>query len=276
MNQNSHQGSSDADRDSLRERAKRDPAVSNSLNRIIAARQEFEESLVADRLALISAFHETKALKHEVASLSEAFTDPEAAALNVHETASIRMMNDAVTKSHITALKSRRKNAAMALIIAIDRLTDALWIKLGLPEWSVRGGHTVSGDVTVMELLHLCGNYLRHAHEWEWTPECDLKKQAKKNIERLASAGFDYRDRNMLAHVVDALPQTNFMSLEIELLDFMEFISWFTQEKTISVWATRVGESYAICFNDYDHKIGYAGLAVQLNREVGKDWLPSQ
>lgn len=266
-------GMTDPDRASTRTRATNDPQVNNAIGRILEARRKFEVSLVADRLALISAFHESKALGIELVRMREALAYQRATP-DPRETSEERARNDAVNECHVTSLESRRKNAATALIIAIDRLTDPLWMKLGLPEWSVRGGKIVSGGVTVIELIHLCGNYLRHAHEWMLVS--DLKPRAKKNIERLQLVGLDCRDDGMLARVVEALPYPDFISLEVDLLDFMEFISWFTQEKVISVWAAEVGETYAIRFNTYDDQSGYGQLAVELNREVGPNWkLPS-
>lgn len=264
----------DGDRASLVERARNDPAVYAAIGRILAARRDFEVDLVAGRLSLIAAFHEAKGLGVELTSLREARAYEESTP-DPRETADERARNDAVNTALLASLDSRRATAATALIIAVDRLVDPLWWKLGLPEFSVRGGKVVRGGVTVVELIHLCGNYLRHAHEWLLMS--DPKPQAKKNIERLQLAGLDYRDRDMLGRAVDAMPYTDFTSLEVDLLDFMEFISWFTQEKVLSVWASEAGETYAIRFNHYDDENGYLGLAVALNREVGPKWkLPSK
>ena len=187
------------------------------------------------------------------------------------ETPEWRIRNDAINDSHLAALESRRKTAATSLIIALDRLFDAYWMKLGLPEWSVRGGPLVGGDVTVIELIHLCGNYLRHVHEWLAGGPLSVKAQV--NIDRLQAAGFDFRDDDMLGRVVDALPGDNFTDLEVAVLDFVEFMAWFTQEKLISAWATANGAAYEIAFNSYDDgESGYAELGTKLDRELGPRW----
>lgn len=257
-------------RKALRDKATSDPFVSHGIRLIIIpAAVAFEASLVADRLALISAFHEVRYCGVELVRMREA-REYEAQNPEPREIPEHRIRNDAVNESHVVALESRRKTAATALIITLDRLFDAYWMKLGLPEWSVRGGPVIGGDVTAFELIHLCGNYLRHVHEW--LTAGTLPAKARENIERLQLGGFDFRDDAMLARVVEALPYGTFTDFEEAVLDFVEAMAYFTQEKSISVWASTKGAKYAIRFNDYDDKNGFRELAVSLNNAVGEKW----
>lgn len=175
----------------LRDAAVANPFVSRGIRTVILAAAAFEKSLVVDRLALISAFHEVRYCGVELVSMRAA-REYETQNPDPRETCEHRILNDAVNESHVVALESRRKTAATALIITLDRLFDAYWMKLGLPEWSVRGGPIIAGDVSAFELLHLCGNYLRHMHQWLESDE--PSNNALKNLERLRIAGFDFRD----------------------------------------------------------------------------------
>jgi len=265
-------GSAPDDRNSgVRARAMGDPFVSHAIRTIIVpAATSFEHSLVMDRLSIISAFHEARYCGVELASLREA-RNYEASERDPRETTEQRLRNDAINSAHYAALESRRKTAATALIIALDRLFDAFWMKLGLPEWSVRGGTVIAADVTAIELVHLCGNYLRHLHEWFAISA--LTGKAKTNIERLRIAGLDFRDPDMLGQAVDKLPFGNFTDLEVMVLDFVEFMAWFTQEKVISAWASANGETYEVSFNAYDDsESGYGRLGTLLDRELGPKW----
>jgi len=255
----------------LRTQALSDLFVRHGIRMIIKpAAAAFETSIVAERLSLISAFHEARYCGVELKSLREG-REHETNEPDSQESSERRIRNDAINDSHLTALESRRKTAATSLVIALDRLFDAYWMKLGLPDWSVRGGPVIGGDVTMIELIHLCGNYLRHAHEW--LAGDALSAKAKINIERLQVAGFDFREDDMLGRVVDKFPGDNFTDLEVAVLDFVEFMAWFTQEKSISAWAAANGASYEIAFNTYDDReSGYAELGTKLDRELGSKW----
>jgi hypothetical protein len=252
----------------LRERAQNDFFLCATLRTVSQAEWDFETALVADRLALIAAHHETRYCGVELRSLRKA-RDRDIAELDPRP-ADWRIWNLATNESHATALESRRKTAAATLILTVDRLFDAYWTKLGLPDWSVRGGPAIAGDVTMVELIHLCGNYLRHAHEWfsVATPS----KRAQTNIGKLRQAGFDFRDDDLLPHVLETFPN-NFTDLEIALLDFVQFMTWFTREAALRAWAQARGATYHVTFNSHDTKTsGYAKLATDLEQELGSQW----
>jgi hypothetical protein len=120
-------------------------------------------------------------------------------------------------------------------------------------------------------LVHLCGNYLRHVHEWRASGAIESK--ATRNIKRLNAAGFDYRDPAMLARAVEAIPYDTFTDLEVALLDFMEFITWFTQERMFARWSAANGDlGCYVRFNDYDNGSGHSEFAAKLDRELGTHW----
>jgi hypothetical protein len=260
------------ERAAIRMRAANDMGVNLGVGQVNQAYYEFESGIVADRLALIGAFHEVRWCGVELTGLRKARAHDKREP-GRPESPERRIRNEAVTDSHVTALESRRAAAATTLLVTLDRLFDAVWMKLGLPEWSVRGGPIIGArDVTAFELIHLCGNYLRHVHEW--LAGSTNKSQASGNIERLRTAGFDYRDDALLARVVDALPFENFINLEITALDFVEFISWFTQERMVRNWAAANGEPpYQFRFNPDDAGNGNRKVALDLDRDAGKKWL---
>jgi hypothetical protein len=262
---------SDAERSAIKARATADPEVNRGVGILWDAANAFETTVVADRLALIAAFHETRSCGVELTSIRNALAVEDAEPRR-HEPEELRIHNKAISESHVTAIRSRRKTAATALVLTLDRHFDALWAKLGLPEGSVRGGLVVgTSDVTTFEMFHLCGNYLRHAHEW--VAGNTERTQAKKNIARLAAAGLDFREGDMIAQAVDALPFRDFTSLEIAALDFVEFLAWFTQERMIRDWAAAHAEQpYRIRFNQYDDGNGNRELGVALEHDVGARW----
>ncbi len=259
------------ERRAITSRATNDPEVDRGVGILWDAYGAFETAVVADRLALIAAFHEARSCGVEMASLREAITseedEPRRPVPDAH-----RIWNEAISASHMTALQSRRKTAATALVLTLDRHFDALWAKLGFPDDSVRGGPIIgANDVTAFESFHLCGNYLRHAHEW--IAGGTRKRQAQRNIARLAAAGLDFRDDDMIAKAVDALPFQDFTSLEVAALDFVEFIVWFTQECMIRDWAAAHGEPlYRLRFNTYDDSNGNREIGLNLDCDLGARW----
>jgi hypothetical protein len=167
---------SDEERSAIMSRATDDREVNRGFGILWNAAGVFETAVVADRLAFIAAFHEARSCGVELASIREALAAEEKPRRPEPEEHRIR--NEAISESHVTAIGSRRKTAATALILTLDRHFDALWAKLGFPEGSTRGGPVIGvSDVTAFELFHLCGNYLRHAHEW--IAGGTLKPQAK-------------------------------------------------------------------------------------------------
>ncbi|HEX3466376.1 MAG TPA: hypothetical protein VHS78_20180 [Candidatus Elarobacter sp.] len=251
-------------------RARDDHEVNRGLGIIGNAASAFETALVADRLALIAAFHEARSCGIELASIREALAVEEEP--RWPQTEEHRIINEAISESHVTAIGSRRKTAATALILTLDRHLDALWTQLGFPEGSTRGGPVIgASNVTAFELFHLCGNYLRHAHEW--LAGGTVKRQAQTNIARLAAAGLDFRDDDMIGKAVDALPFHDFTSLEVAALDFVHFIAWFTQERMVRDWAASHGEPpYRISANKDDESNGNLEIGTGLERDFGAKW----
>jgi hypothetical protein len=138
--------SMDSDLRNLRTRAQSDRRVFDGVAILWEAKRSFESALVADRLAMMAAFHEVRWCGVELPSFREARVREEREP-DPRETPALRIKNDAVSESHISALESRRKTAATALLITLDRLFDALWARLGLPqvERLRRPGHRRGG-----------------------------------------------------------------------------------------------------------------------------------
>lgn len=103
-------------RDKIRSQAISDPFLNHKIRMVVrTAMQAFESSLVGDRLALITAFHEVRYCGIESKSLRIA-CDREQIEPDSHECSETRTRNDAINESHFLSLQSRRKTAATTLI----------------------------------------------------------------------------------------------------------------------------------------------------------------
>lgn len=243
----------------IAERAGLDLPTNRRISSIRRAYSEFESRLTQSRLVLARSFHEARSFAVEAHAMSEA---------RVAEKRNAVMDYSAIINlGQEHAMEHFRDSSATTYLSTIDGLVSSLWHGIGLPA-GPRGGVVVRKDVSLFELFDLAGNYFRHRHEW-WRTPGKMRRDAARNTLRLSIAGLPYHDPLLAGRIVDIIPFDNHVSLEIELLETADFLTFAAQQHVLQDFAKSQGETYRIPYGAHDtrHR-AVLGNVLRKNRDL--------